>query len=186
MSQIYKSLTSGPVPPAVPTQFTADDGSIGVPVANNFNLLSNFTSANNNNGIQTTTIANGSANHYTQLTNRIQNVVTTTNATPAAISTFALGATPGVYTFDINIAGYDVTDNEGVGYSIFGTIRTTGASGVVIGTPDKIVNEETSPVDLSPADVALTVSGNNAIVQVTGLAATTIHWNSIATYIKVT
>lgn len=38
MSQIIKSLVSGPVPPAVPTQFTTDAG-IAVPVANNINVF---------------------------------------------------------------------------------------------------------------------------------------------------
>jgi hypothetical protein len=38
MSQIIKSLLSGPVPPAVPLQFTTDSG-IAVPAANNLNVL---------------------------------------------------------------------------------------------------------------------------------------------------
>ena len=38
MSQIIKSLVSGPVPPAVPTQFTTDSG-IAVPAGNNLNVF---------------------------------------------------------------------------------------------------------------------------------------------------
>ncbi len=33
------STTSGPVPPTVPTQFTADDGNVAIPAANNLNVF---------------------------------------------------------------------------------------------------------------------------------------------------
>lgn len=39
MSQIIKSLLSGPVPPTVPTQFTTDVGGPVIPVANNVNVF---------------------------------------------------------------------------------------------------------------------------------------------------
>ncbi len=181
MSQIIKNLASGPVPPSVPQQFTADDGTIGVPVANNFNLFSNQTSANNANGIQTTTIANGSANHYTQLTNRVTGTVTTTNATPTTIATFSLGATPAVFTFDIQIASFNMTDVNGDGYFISGCVRTDGASATLCGTPDKIVNEEVADT----ADANMIVSGNNVIIQAQGIVGKTHHWRTLATYIEV-
>lgn len=181
MSHIIKNLASGPVPPSVPQQFTADDGTIGVPVANNFNLLSNAISANNVNGIQTTTITNGSANHYTQLTNRISGSVTTTNATPTTIASFSLGATPAVFTFDIQIVSFNMTDVNGDGYFISGTARTDGTTATLCGTPDKIINEEVADT----ADANMVVSGNNVIFQADGIMGKTHHWSVLATYIKV-
>jgi hypothetical protein len=40
MSQIIKSLASGPVPPSVATQYTTDSG-IAVPALNNLNVFGN-------------------------------------------------------------------------------------------------------------------------------------------------
>lgn len=99
------------------------------------------------------------------------------------MSTFALGATPGVYNFDIQIVGFDVTDTEGVGYFISGSVRTTGAAASLVGTPDKIINEVVGVT--TAADASLIVSGNNAIVQVTGIAGKTFNWKALSQYIFV-
>lgn len=187
MSQIYKSLTSGSLPPSVPTEFDTQLGN-AVPAANIL-IVNGFDSTENNvNGIITKggVVGTGTANEVDVIiTNRLQGTVTTANATPTTVISFPLGATPGLYTFDVQIAGYDTTDAEGVGYFISGSVRTTGAAAVVIGTPDKVVNEEASPVDLTPCDANLTVSANNALIQVTGIAAKNIDWNCVATYVFV-
>lgn len=188
MSQIYKSIAGGgPLPPTIPTEFDTQLGN-AVP-ALNILIVNGFDSTeNNNNGIITKggVVGTGTSNEVDiVITNRIQGTVTTANATPTTVISFALGATPGLYTFDVQIAGYDITDAEGLGYFISGSVRTTGAAAIVIGTPDKVVNEEAAPVDLSPCDANLTASANNAIVQVTGLAATNIDWNCVATYVFV-
>lgn len=179
------NTSSGAVPPTVPTSFVTQNG-IAVPLANIL-IIDGFDSTeNNDNGITT---KGGVAGTGTQnevdvvITNRIQNKVTTVDATPTAVSTFALGATPGVYTFDVNIAGFDTTDILGVGYSLFGTIRTTGAAGTLCGSVDKIVNEENATV--FPCTATIIASGNNAIIQVTGLAGKIINWNSVTTYLFV-
>jgi len=119
------------------------------------------------------------------LTNRITGSVTTSNATPTTLASFALSGSAGIYRFSIEIVGYDSTDDEGVGYSIFGSVRTDGAAATLIGVPDKLVDEEEAPIDLSisTCDANLTVSGNNAIIQVTGVAATTIKWYTLTTYV---
>ena len=182
MSQFYVGSTGGSIPPSVPEQFTADDGTIAVPVANNLNVLSRSTSANNTNGIDTTVDVNGSDNLYIQLTNRITGSVTTSNATPTTIASFSLGATPAVFVFDIQISSFNATDVNGDGYFISGSARTDGATAVLCGTPDKIINEEVSDT----ADANMVVSGNNVIIQATGIAGKTHRWRTVATYVEVT
>ncbi len=160
---------------------TGNDGVAVPPTANNIFLVGGTLSSNNTNGITTTGDA-GTSTETVNLTNRVQGIVTTANATPTTLTTFALGATPGVYNFDIQISGFDVTDTAGCGYFISGSVRTTGAAAVLIGTPDKITNEEAAT---TACDANLIVSGNNAIVQVTGIAATSINWRSLSQYIFV-
>lgn len=182
MSQIYKSAIGGaPIPPNVPTSFVTDVNSPAVPAANILNEVGGTSTVNNINGVQTDG-SSGSNTLTIQLTNRVQGTATTVDATPTTVSTFALGATPGVYNFDIQIAGYDTTDIAGIGYFISGSVRTTGAAAILVGTPDKIVNDEAATVT---CDANLTVSGNNAIVQVTGIAGKNIDWRALSQYIFV-
>lgn len=146
-------------------------GAISPDSSDNINILGGTgASVAGNAGTHTLTV---NLNSYSNQT------VTTTNATPNNSMTIPLGAVPGVYTFDINISAYDLTDAVGAGYSIFGTIRTDGSAGTLIGTPDEIVNEDTI---MQATDLGLVVSGNNAVIQVTGILATTIHWRSITFY----
>ena len=182
MSQIQFAVNGGS--PAVPTQFTTDDATIAVPVANNLNVFG-FTPVTpliDTDGIATT--SSGSTLRLV-LTNRFGGTVTTTNATPNTTLLLSLGATPGVYTFDVQIAAYDTTDLQGLGYAIFGTVRTTGAAAVLVGTPDKIVNEENTPVNLAACDANLTVNANTAVITITGIAAKTINWRVLATFVFV-
>jgi len=179
MSQIFRDSTSGPVPPTVPEQFTADDGTIGVPVANNFNLLSRATTENNYNGIQTTTDPNGSANHYTELTNRLFGGVSTNDSTPTAIITFPLGATPGTFTFDGFISAHNTSVPSGAGYFFTAAMRTTGAAAIEIGVEFTSEFEEAA---LAASDVTISAVGNNFVITVTGIAATAIDWLAQATY----
>ena len=160
---------------------TGNDGIAVPPTGNNIFLVGGSLSTNNTNGITTTGNA-GASTETVNLTNRVQGIVTTADATSTTLTSFSLGATPGVYNFDIQISGYDLTDTAGVGYFISGSVRTTGAAGVLVGTPDKIVNEETATVT---CDANLIVSGNNAIVQVTGIAGKTINWRALSQYIFV-
>ncbi len=182
MSQIYKTLTSGgPIPPIIPTSFVTDINSPAIPAANVLNVPGGTVTTNNVNGIQTDG-SSGSNTLTIELTNRIQGTVTTADATPTTLTSFSLGATPGVYTFDIQISGFDTTDTAGCGYFISGSVRTTGAAAVLVGTPDKIVNEEAATV---ACDANLVVSGNNAVVQVTGIVGKSIDWRSLSIYIFV-
>lgn len=160
---------------------TGNDGIAVPPTANNIFVVGGSLSVNNTNGITTTGNAGGSTETF-NLTNRIQGTVTTNNAAATTVTTFPLGAVPGVYTFDIQVAGFDITDTAGCGYFISGSIRTTGAAGILVGTPDKIKNEE---VATAGCDANLVASGNNALVQVTGLGGKTIDWRVLSIYIFV-
>ena len=161
--------------PAVPEQFTTDSG-IAIPVANNLNILGIDSSANNDNGIST---SGAGATVDIILTNRQTGAVTTTDATPTTILTFPLGAIPGVYYIEGNIVAFDVTDTAGGAYTLSGAVRTTGAAGVAIGVPVITVVEEAA---LTTSSFAISVSVNNLIATVTGIAGKTIDWNAYLTY----
>ncbi len=184
MSQITKTLTSGgPIPPTIPTEFDTQNGN-AVPAANILIINGESSSENNNNGIISKggVVGTGTSNEVdVVLTNRITGSLTTTDATPTAIATFSLGAIASVYTFDIEISSFNMTDVNGDGYSIFGTARTDGASAILCGTPDKIVNEEVA----DSSDANMIVSGNNVVIQAVGIAGKTHHWRVVATYVQV-
>ncbi len=181
MSQIYKAVTAGSLPPTVPTSFVTDINSPAIPAANILNEIGGAVSTNNNNGIQTDG-SSGSNTLTVQLTNRISGSVTTTNATPTTIASFSLGASTAVFTFDIQIVCFNATDVNGDGYFISGSARTDGITATLCGTPDKIVNEEVADT----ADANMTVSGNNVLIVATGIVGKTHRWRVLATYIEVT
>lgn len=178
MSQIYKDNTSGPVPPAVPEQFTADDATIGIPVANNLNLLSRDTTENNNNGIQTTADPNLSDDFYVEITNRLQGSVTTVGAVTSPMITFT-PTSVGTYTIECRISGYNTTSLLGAGYSLFGSVRFDGVNSNLCGTVDRIINEEGA---MSSANTTFTVSGANILINGVGYAAQTINWIAVCLY----
>ncbi len=181
MSQIYKSLTSGPVPPAVPTSFVTDINSPSVPIANVENVVGGFVGTDNANGIQTDG-SSGSNTLTVELTNRLRGTGSTVGLTTLALITFPLGATPATYVIDVNICGFESTTPAGAGYSLFGSVRTTGAAAFLVDTPDKIDNAEFA---IATSEADLTVSGNNAIIAVSGSTGFTINWVAVATYTKV-
>jgi len=177
MSQIYKSLTSGPVPPSVATSYVTNSGT-AVPAANILNVLATDTTANNTQGIFTT----GSGNTVTvDLSNRVRGTATTTDATPATLISFALPAV-GSYSFDINVANFNTTLVAGAAYSVFVGARSDGVNAVKFNLEDKIVNEEAAD---APCNVQVSVSGNNVILQAVGIAGSTINWNAVGTYVFV-
>lgn len=175
MSQSGAYSTGGGGGGGTNIEFVTGNDAVAVgpnPATQNINLV----------GINGGILTSGNAGTFTEsiyLTNYSQQTTTTTNATPDTSMTIALGATPGVYTFDINVSSYNLTDTLGAGFSLFGTIRTTGAAGVMAGVPDKIVNPEGA---MSASDVNLTISGNNAVISVLGIAAKTINWRTIIFY----
>jgi hypothetical protein len=180
VSQIIKSLVSGPVPPAVPTSFVTDDGT-AVPLANVLIVLGDDSSENNSNGILTKggVAGTGTSNELDIIiTNRLQGTVTTVGATTSAISTFS-PTVIGTYSIEYRIAAYNTTASLGAGYSIFGTIRFDGANCNLCGTPDKIVNEEGA---MSGANATMTVSAGSVSVNGVGYAAQSINWSAVGLY----
>lgn len=115
-------------------------------------------------------------------TNFVSGTGSTTGAVDDDLVTISLGAAANTYTFDIQVSGFESTNPAAAGYQIFGTVRTTGAAATLVGTPDKVVNEESA---LTNAQASLIVSGNTAIVRVTGVAGLTITWNASLTYTAV-
>ncbi len=177
MSQIIKNLLSGPVPPSVATSYETQDGT-AVPLANVLIIHAIDSTENNINGIIS---KGGVAGTGTQnevdivLTNRATGAVSTTDATPTTIITFSLGASPGVYTFVGTISGFNSTVASGGSYQFVAGARTTGVAGTLIASQISDIFEEAG---MSASDISVSVSGNDFLVTVTGIAATNISWFS--------
>lgn len=177
------SSSSSPPPPVVATSYVTDVNSPAIPLANILNVLGNDVITNNVNGIYTDG-SSGSNTLTIELTNRLSGTGTTVGATTADLVTFTLsganlGAVPGTLVIDAEVCAFESTTPAGAGYAIFGTVRTTGAAATLVGTPDKIVNEEAT---LAACNADIVVSGNTAIIRVTGTAGLTINWRVLATY----
>ncbi len=167
---------------------TGDTGGPVPPTANNINLVGGSSTVNNSNGILVAGNAGTSTETFT-LTNRSTGSVTTTGATSANLITLALGATPGVYTFDISVAAFAKTGvgaPSGAGYTIVGSVRTTGVSAILI--PTQVVDHFEEILLQGPPEptALLAVSGNNALVTVSGIsdgaAGFVIDWVGTLTY----
>jgi len=182
MSQVIKNMASGPVPPSVATTYVTDVNSPAVPAANILNVLGDDTTDNNVNGLQTDG-SSGSNTLTVQLTNRLQNTGTTVDAATTDLVTFDLGATPATYVIEANFVAFESTTPAGAGYSLFGTVRTTGAAATLVGTPDKINNENAA---LIPSTADIVVSGNDVILRATGTLGFTVNWAVVGYYVKVT
>jgi hypothetical protein len=185
MSQFYLNPSVVPPPPTVATSYTTDvldnttsGPGTSIPASNILQLLGRETNQNNNNGIRTDADPNNGNVVYTELTNRVSGSVTTTDATVTTIISFTLPTT-GNYSFDLNIAAYNTTDTLGAAYSMFvGFISVAGAA-TKLNLEDKIVNEQAG---MTACNATATTSGNNILIQVTGIAAKTINWRAVGTY----
>lgn len=84
-----------------------------------------------------------------------------------------------MYFIEGYIVAFDTTDVAGGSYSFVSGCRTTGVAGIEIGTEFKDVLEEAA---MMTADFNVSVSGNNFIITVIGIAGKTIDWNCYLTY----
>lgn len=114
------------------------------------------------------------------ISNQISGTTTTVGAVTGNVITFPMGATPGTYQINCKVAGFATAAGPlSSGYELIGCVRTTGAAGFVIGTVDKVINEEAG---MTAGDATIVVSGNNFIIQVLGVAGKTIDWKADLIY----
>jgi hypothetical protein len=179
MSQIIKAVTAGSLPPSVPTSFVTDFGT-AVPAANILNVTTNQSLINDPTGIEST----GSGNTVQiLLTNRASATTTTTDATVTTIITFPLSnILPGVYTIRGDVAGFIPAQNAGGSYDYVASVRTNGVTAVIIGSN---FDTQLEDVVMEPSDIHVAVSGNNFLLQVQGIVATTIDWAATLNYLVV-
>lgn len=100
-------------------------------------------------------------------------VQTTTNAT-STLATIPI-ATNEMITVSALISGFQSTFANGVGGNLVFNARRSGAGAVQVGTANTVVNKD-GAIGAS-VTFSGSVSGNNAIITVTGANATTINWS---------
>lgn len=173
---------AGPLPPPVPTSFVTDVNSPAIPAANVLDVIGGTTSVNNAHGIQTDGSSGG---HFltVQLTNRYSQQTTTTGADNSTVTLLSALAA-GTYVLDMSVAAYGTNTGSGAhtgnGYTIVGAIRSDGTTATLLPNQQKDSFEENVG-----ANAVLNVSGNNAIVTLTGVANINFDWGVVGTYILV-
>jgi len=103
----------------------------------------------------------------------IVGTITTTNATPTTIATVAISDNT-VTLINASIAARRTDSTDMAGYVRRVLVsRESGGVATIVGTVDTSLTRETENL----WDSSITVSGNNALIQVTGEAGCTIHWS---------
>ena len=174
MSQFYLTPPGGA--PAIPTAFVTDSGT-ATPAANTLNIVTGLPLATSTvNGIQTS--ASGSTVTI-QLTNALYGSATLTGVGPTTLVTLPLNA-GSVYRIYFQVTGRDTTSGDGVGYDVWGSIKRVGSGAAVIIQSPFIDTDE--DVTLNTGSINLIASGNNAVLQVTGVVGRTIAYNATGYY----
>lgn len=182
MSQVYKNLASGPVPPTVATQYNTDVNSPAIPAANILIVPGGTSSVNNNNGIRTDGSSGGNTLTI-QLTNRVQATATTSDGGGQTQNvTLIAPANATAVTFKVTVVGYDSANNLAVGGEQIGLARTTAGAPVVVGTNDTF---DEADVAIGAADWNVIASGANLVMQFVGVAGHSIAWRALFEYTQV-
>lgn len=170
MSQFYQGVTSGSLPPSVPTSFVTDSGT-AIPVGNILNVIT---------GVGATTTGAGNTITISLDNTILSGTASTTGFTTANINVNIPVPNNSTTSIRANIAGYDSTADIGVGGELLGAVRNTAGVLTVLGIPDKTKNNDAA---LSDTNWTLVISGTNALIQVTGTAngggVDVINWRAI-------
>lgn len=191
MLQIFKSSGSGPAPDV---ETISGEGGAAVPPAGfNFNFSGSVAGGSVANGaILFSTPANGQVNAVVQTdgtsitinaSNKLQVVgdvsgtaVTTDGTTPVTIITIPMTAGTSI-SLDGILSGFEATTPAAIGSSIIATLLR-GSGGLDAGA--QLVAQSDDEINASPglttATYAVTPSGNNILITVTGQAGLTINW----------
>jgi len=146
----------------------ATDGQIPIGQTGGVPVLANITSLNG-----TVAIVNGPGSIDLSVAQETTGTAQTIGAVTADLLTIPLGATPGTFQFEARVKAFEATIPAGAGYNIYGTFTTDGLVATLVGQ-QPIFNEDAA---LSPADAYFIPSGNNAVLQVLGVALLTIEWS---------
>ncbi len=163
-------LVNPTIAPPGSIDFVEDVGA-ATPIGNILNIVGS-------NGI--TTSGAGNTVTISLVTPRISGTVNTVGAVTGDAITLNLGATPGMYTFDAQIAGFDAANNIGVGYTLVGSVRTTGLAAVLV--PGQAL-DQFEEVGMTAANASIVVAGNAAIFRVLGVAGHTMDWTVTTEYL---
>lgn len=173
MSQIISPAVSST--PAVPTSFTTDvnDTTIvpgDIPASAGSSVpQANILRVSGDNGIKTVATPNAAGNLTIRFIRDGAQTTDGTTVTPILTQTTATDTT---LTVQIIVSGFsDANDSYGAYATV--VINNTAGTARVVGDADFIINSDAS---LATAEITVTVSGADFVVNATGVAATTIDW----------
>ncbi len=112
----------------------------------------------------------------------ISGTATSVNGSIEDLITVSLAATGKVYRFYFMITGRETTSDDGLGYHLFASAKTDGVAATLIQTEFIDADEDAA---LTTADIQFVTSGNDMILQVTGVAGLTISYLAIGNYISI-
>lgn len=105
---------------------------------------------------------------------QVNNVLTTTDATLTAAITYTIPSGSAGYV-EATVIGRKISDSSTVVNKKCQAVKNVGGTASLIGSVGTILTLA-ADVSLSSSVVAIAVSSGNVLVNITGVAATTIEW----------